>query len=420
MDKQNSLFNNAAFSIICLLVLFTPMARASVHLWAKTLIQIFALTGVILLTIETLIRKNQHSDKKKTAFPKSAFHILFSMVIISIGSAFFSNHPGLVIEAILMLLTYIAIYYMTIESVNTRKKQRTLVYVIVSTAVLLSIIGLLKRFEMTPFPFWEYKDIVWAGYTSLTGPYVNRNHMAGFLEMAIPVTMGLFLTRNRSIEKRLLMISVALLLIVTQVLTLSRGGWTATACSLIFLLSVLFFQKDFYHKRVLIAITAFSLVVMVLVLTSFPIVERIVTLTQQDPTDNIQGRLRIWSGTTALIQDHILTGTGPGTFVVAYPAYQTPGAAILSVYAHNDYLQFIADTGIFIVPVILWGLFFLFKSGFTKLKSQSRQTRGFALGAMTAVVAIAIHSLSDFNLHIPANIVLFVILAGTLSRQRVL
>ena len=155
MNKQNSLFNNTAFSIICLLVLFTPMARASVHLWAKTLIQLFALTGVILLTIEKLILKNQYSDKKKTAFPKSAFYILFSMVIISIGSAFFSNHPSLAIEAILMLLTYIAIYYMTIASVNTRKKQRTLVYVIVSTAVLLSIIGLLKRFEMTPFPFWE-------------------------------------------------------------------------------------------------------------------------------------------------------------------------------------------------------------------------------------------------------------------------
>jgi O-antigen ligase len=216
------------------------------------------------------------------------------------------------------------------------------------------------------------------------------------------------------------MISVALLLIITQALTLSRGGWTATACSLIFLLVVLFFQKDFYHERVLIAITAFSLVVMVFVLINFPIVERITTLTQQNPVDNIQGRLRTWSGTAALIQDHVLTGTGPGTFVVAYPAYQTPGAATLSDYAHNDYLQFIADTGIFIVPVILWALFFLLKTGFTKLKSQSHQTRGFSLGAMTAVVAIAIHSLSDFNLHIPANIILFTILAGTLSKQRVL
>jgi len=154
----------------------------------------------------------------------------------------------------------------------------------------------------------------------------------------------------------------------------------------------------------------------VFVLSSVPIVKRITTLTQQNPVDNIELRLRTWSGTTALIQNYLLTGTGPGTFAAAYPAYQIPGKPILSVYAHNDYLQFVADTGIFIIPVILWGLFFLFKSGFTKLKSQSRQTQGLALGAMAGMVAIAIHSFSDFNLHIPANTVLFVVLAGTLMR----
>jgi len=63
---------------------------------------------------------------------------------------------------------------------------------------------------------------------------------------------------------------------------------------------------------------------------------------------------------------------------------------------------------------------FLFKTGFAKLKSQSSQTRGFALSAMAAVFAIASHSLRDFNLHIPANIILFTVLAGTLRRQKIL
>ncbi len=273
MDKPNSILNKSVFFIICLLIIFTPMARASVHLWAKTLIQIFAFAGVIILIFEKTISNKQPSDRGKTDIPMSVFYILFAMVIITTGSAFFSSHPSLSLEGIIMLLAYLAIYYMTIESVNTRKKQRILVYVIVSTAVLLSVIGLIKRFDMSTFPFWAYEDISWPG---------------------------------------------------------------------------------------------------------------------------------------------------PGTFVIAYPAYQTPGHPVLSIHAHNDYLQFIADTGIFIFLVLLWGLFFLFKTGFLKLKSQSRQTRGLTLGTMSAVFAIAIHSLSDFNLHIPANIILFTVLAGTLTRQRVL
>ena len=116
-----------------------------------------------------------------------------------------------------------------------------------------------------------------------------------------------------------------------------------------------------------------------------------------------------------MIKDHPLTGTGTGTFTEAYPAYQIPGTPHLSVYAHNDYLHFMADTGVLIIPVILWILFVFFQKGFSRQKSQSRQTQGFALGVMAAMLAIAIHSFSDFNLHIPANIILFSVLAGILQ-----
>ena len=52
--------------------------------------------------------------------------------------------------------------------------------------------------------------------------------------------------------------------------------------------------------------------------------------------------------------------------------------------------------------------------GFKKVSDPSRQTRGFALAALAAVLAILIHSVSDFNLLIPANALLFTVIAGTI------
>jgi O-antigen ligase len=293
--------------------------------------------------------------------------------------------------------------------VRSRKEQRTLVWVVVGTAAFLCVVGLLKRFDVLVFAWWDYSG----GYgTSLTGTYVNRNHMAGFLEMAIPLLLGMFLTRSWSPEGRIGMIALVLFLIVCQALTLSRGGWTGTAVAMVFMAVVLLFKKGFVHKRLVGYLLVGILVTAAIVMASTPVVERIITLTQGNLEDNIAHRRNLWKGTRAMIADHAAAGTGPGTFAVAYPPYQAPGYSLLSRYAHNDYLQFTAEAGIPAIPVMLVLLYWFFRTGFIRLKSRSRQTMGITLGTMGAVVAILIHSYSDGNLQIPANALLFTALAA--------
>jgi len=320
-----------------------------------------------------------------------------------------------------MLLTYITAYFITLASVKTRKQQRILVYVIISTAVLISIIAILKRFGLYQFlPFWIYPDIGGISHTSnsAAGVYVNRNHMAGFLEMAIPLLIILFITRHRTPEVKSGLIFLVIFLLTTQAFTLSRGGWISTINAILFMAAVLLAQKDYVHKKVILTITGALIIISLFILASLPVVQRITTLTQQDPADNISGRMRSWKGTINMIKDNPFTGTGLHTFKEAYPAYQVPGNAVLRQYAHNDYLHFTAETGILFIPVLIYTLFSFFRSGFQKLKSRSRQTRGFALGAMAAVFAILIHSFSDFNLNIPANALVFTVIAGIITRGR--
>jgi O-antigen ligase len=438
---------NPVFIIVCLLIAVSPLMRGSVHPWAQTVIQAMVVLGGIGLVVESLLRElavppGGASEAKPAGAPavrkkdtgkriqkgytvrQLLLFVGLPCAALAIGSAVLSPHPALVVEGLLILGTYLGFFFLVVLTVRTRQEQRTLVWVIVWTAVGLGMIGLLEKFEVLVFPWWDYtaelaRDF---GGTSLTGVYVNRNHMAGFLEMAIPLMLALFLIRSRSLEVRFGMIGLALFLIVCQVLTLSRGGWAATAVALISMAAVLLLKKGFAHKRLVGILAAGCVILALMAAASTPVVERATTLTQGEMKDNIAGRLTYWEGTWELIKDNWPVGTGPGTFGVAFPPYQLPGLRALPRYAHNDYLQFMSDVGILVVPVLIWLFFLFFRAGFTKLKSRSRQTSGIAMGSMAAAAAILFHSLFDGNLRIPANALLFTAVAalvmGKGSRSR--
>lgn len=79
---------------------------------------------------------------------------------------------------------------------------------------------------------------------------------------------------------------------------------------------------------------------------------------------------------------------------------------------HNDYLHFASETGLWFPPVAIWVLIVFFREGMRKMKNSSRLVRGITLGAMSGITAMLVHSVGDFNLHIPANALLFTFLAA--------
>ena len=80
--------------------------------------------------------------------------------------------------------------------------------------------------------------------------------------------------------------------------------------------------------------------------------------------------------------------------------------------AHNDYLHFISEVGLILVAIIIWMIIALYRKGFRNLQNPSRLVRGITLGSLSGITAILVHSAADFNLHIPANAILFTILAA--------
>jgi O-antigen ligase len=124
----------------------------------------------------------------------------------------------------------------------------------------------------------------------------------------------------------------------------------------------------------------------------------------------------IWSDTVSLIRDNWVTGVGFGAFQTAYPIYNRRDGTLLVSQAHNDYLQILADCGILGAIIALWFIYIVFRSTRQALLHRDPAMSGLALGCAGGLFAMLVHSLFDFNLQLPSNALLFLVLTSVVSQ----
>ena len=296
---------------------------------------------------------------------------------------------------------------------KNRDVQIRLVLWVTFITLVLCLYGLLIHFEIYLMPDWLYQHMMQRGYLCAT--FANHNHLAGWLELALLIFTGFVFIKKRSVPITMIMICALAVMVVTLILSLSRGGWTATATGASFMLLVAVFHGSFKTPRkILPLIAGFIFIVFLGILGSAPVIERSITIIEKQ-ADVIPARASVWKETVQMIKTFPLTGIGPGNYPIIIPRFQPPGLNNIFYEAHNDYLQFTAEMGILFIPLMLWLVVSFFKTGFNKLNHPSRQTRWITLGAMGGIVAILVHSVSDFNLQFPSNALLFTLLAAQVA-----
>jgi O-antigen ligase len=116
--------------------------------------------------------------------------------------------------------------------------------------------------------------------------------------------------------------------------------------------------------------------------------------------------------TWRIFLDHPWTGTGLGTLQTVFPAYESNYDGKIVNHTHNDYLEGLAETGVAGGVCVAGFLGVLF---FVSLRQLLQRDKPFAaalhLSGLVACSGFLVHSLVDFNLHIPANALLFLLLA---------
>ncbi len=400
---QPSLANKVAWHTLYVLLVFTPLVRGAVHDWAVSIIHLLTLLSLTAFLLDRAL--TQHWQRIRTAMDKP----IFCLMMLAVLSCFRSVHPYSSLWATVLLMNYVTIFYLIVHIVTDRSRLRNLIYLIIGMGVFLSIFGLLKRFGMNPFPWWNYGNL---NYPSefLSAVYGNHNHFAGYMEMVIPMMLGLFLFSFSGVKLLLMFV-----MLTAMILSLSRGGWISCFLSLSFMCFALLTDPHFKRKGLMLFLILLTSFAFFIIIGSTSVVERMLTATQKAEDESLDSRITAWKGILDMIADYPVCGTGPGTYALAVTKYQPPGLNSRFTTAHNDYLHFISEVGLPLIAILVWMMIALYRAGFRKLENPGRLVRGTTLGALSGITAVLFHSAVDFNLHIPANAILFTVLAAVVA-----
>ena len=453
------------------LAIFTPLAFGSVEIWAYTVIELVVLLLVTFLVLRAIpILKSQipnpqsqipnpqsqiHNLQSELKYPIlliSTFVILIFFQIIPLPSEIIriispktynlytdlslnnrsfmtiSLYPYATRIEILKLLSYMGIFMLTISIINTKEQTSRLIKVLIIFGFILSLFGIIQKATGTGKIYW-FRELTHGG--SPFGPFVNRNHFAGHIGMIIPLSIAYVFTIHKK-EKQIIYGFMALIMTLAVFYSTSRGGVTTFLAGLVLFVVVMLFKR--LKNKGLWIITAF-----VICLSGYliylgiidPVMERFIK------TDiSSEQRFLVWKGAWNGFIDFLTFGSGLGTFQYIFPMYKYSGINLYYDHAHNDYFEFFLETGMSGVLIFILFLWYLISSWKDKLPSwqadnpeteeadkpvswQAKKIENrfyIRLGLLTSIVVILLHSIVDFNLHIPSNAVLFSLILGLYAR----
>jgi O-antigen ligase len=240
---------------------------------------------------------------------------------------------------------------------------------------------------------------------------VNRNHFAGFVELVAPLGLSILVLRAESRDRIPLVAVLSLPPIGALFLSASRGGIVSFLLQ-VGLVSVLAFLRRRGANQ-LVAAAAVVLLAGGLVawLGVGRALDRFSTYRQLEVSES--RRAEMARDTWRIFLDHPLAGTGLGTLQDVFPQYESLYDGSLVIHSHNDYLETLAETGLVGGLCGLSFLLLFFRNSWIRIL-QARQTPDLAyhIGAFAACCGLLMHSLVDFNLHIPANFLIFLMEAA--------
>ncbi|HYE64505.1 MAG TPA: O-antigen ligase family protein [Pyrinomonadaceae bacterium] len=432
-EPVHTLASRFIFLVLCLAIVLSTLAYGTVHYWSLAVFQAGAALIILLWAIDAWRSGDLRVSRNPLQWPLLGLLIIGLVQLLPFGGT--SGAGALSVEPVRTLsldpystrLTLVRLFALFIYFAaalvftDSSHRLRLLVRTIIIFGFLLAILGLIQSFTRPTKVYWLRE----LQQSTPFGPFINRHHFAGYMELTMALPLGLLFSGAVEREKSFIYIFAAGMMGIALIMTNSRGGIISLFAEAAFLVAVTGFRRKHgrhhatqKHGRMRGALVraglGLSLVLAILIgvilLGGEAALSRFVgTVNAEDPTT---GRAHYWSVTLDIIRNHPLIGTGLGAYGVVYTRYDSRNGLFRLEQAHNDYLQVIADAGLLGAALGLLFLVALFRLGSARLETEDRFRRGVATGALAGCFAVLVHSFFDFTLHTTSNALLFLILAA--------
>lgn len=394
---------------ICALIIFAVAAHGGVEDWALAVLE----TGVALLFLVWALRF--YFDEKQQPVVSPLLPPLALFLLVVLGQWFFHATASLYNTRIelLLLLASLIFLFLCVQVFRTLQDWRGFVWFGMGFGFVVSVFAILQNLTSNGKLYW-FREIH-SGVMPF-GPYVNRNHFAGFAELVFPLAL-VPLALGRVRRERLAVVALfAVMPIVALFVSASRGG-IGSFCVQLALLAYLLLRRRGLGKHVLsVAAVLLAALLMVTWLGVGQILGRFSSFQSSEVTEGKRAAMR--RGSWHIFLDHPLAGTGLGTFQIVYPPYETLYDGKIVNHAHNDYLEALAETGLLGGFCCAWFLVVLLLKSLSRFRENDFSFAGaLQLSGMVACAGFLVHALVDFNFHIPSNLWLFLLMAHLATAQ---
>jgi O-antigen ligase len=391
---------------LCLLITFSVLSFGAVEVWSQSVLEIGAAVFFVLWALLAYRRTDATIAWSPLNWPVLGLIAIGLLQLLFHGTAY----AFLTCTELLKLASYLLVVFLAAQAFRTRAELSKLAWFIILLCFTISLLGIIQHFTSGGTIYWmqEFKT-----EAEPFGPFVNRNHFSGFVELTLP--MGLAMMAFRGMKRDLLPLTTLLTIVPISavVLTGSRGGIISLAFEVgVLVLLVRSRHGLSWRSPRTIAFGAVALVALALItwVGAGRAIERLSKLNPHEVT--LSRRFSMARGAAHIFLHHPVKGCGLGTLVDVYPLYETVYDGKLVDHVHNDYMELLAETGLLgglCGAAFLWLLYRDARRNFGA--EQGHFSRAQHAGAIIAVSGLLLHSFVDFNLHIPSNALLFLLQA---------
>jgi O-antigen ligase len=330
----------------------------------------------------------------------------------------------------LALFVAFAALFVGLAAVLRQVRLDRLIAQIAIFGVVLALFGVIQRafvVDNQPLVYGFWRPAEGGG---VFGPFINRNHFAGWMVMALPLAFGYFcamahVSWHEQGERvgrwlrwmttpeasRVGLIGFCVLAMATSlVLTGSRSGIASFAAAMLVLAYFGIRQASRRFARTLALVAVVALVSGAVAWAGVDVTWTRFSLAATD----MPGRLGAWRDTVRIIRDFAVWGTGLGTYGLVMLLYQTGDRSQIFMQAHNDYLQLVAEGGVLVAIPAAIALLTAARAIWRRLAATTDTllAHWIRVGAVAGLVGIAAQSCVEFSLQMPGNATLFVVLAA--------
>jgi O-antigen ligase len=298
----------------------------------------------------------------------------------------------------------------------------------VALGFLIAVVGIVQKPIYTGriYGFWTPVD----RGSNPFGPFVNRNHYAGWMAMTLSLSLGYLCGRAAEIVPRarpglrnrllwfssrdasqIVLVGFAIVVMaIAMVMTLSIAGLLCLVVA-VFVTGWTVLSRHSGSRRLLLGGYLAFVVVVAIGWSSMDLLATRFTFTNWSP---VNGRLGAWKDAWGIARRFMVFGSGMNSYGITTIFYQTFDRAVHYEQAHNDYLQILAEGGLLVaVPAAVAVLLVVRQIGRRFAEGQPGTMRYWIrIGAVTGLIAIALQETVDFSLQMPGNALLFAVLTA--------